>query len=121
MGDAPNILVVEDDPDSLTVMTAILQLAGYRVTAAASFEEAQAALTSELDLLVTDIRLGAYNGLQLIIRGRALNPDLRAIAVTGFTDPVVRRETETLDAIHLEKPFDPDRLHDEVAHAMACS
>jgi two-component system, response regulator YesN len=121
MTGAPSILIVEDDRASLDGLMAVVAGAGYRVTGAQSFEEGRRALAASPDLLVTDIWLGAYNGLQLIIRGRALNPRLRAIVVTGHPDVVVRREAEQLNAIHLEKPVDPARLLDEVAQAMARS
>jgi DNA-binding NtrC family response regulator len=115
------ILIVEDDRASLDGLIALVGAAGYRVTGVQSFEEGRRALADGPDLLVTDIRLGAYNGLQLIIRGRALNPRLRAIVVTGYPDIVVQREAERLDAIHLEKPLDPARLLREVANAIAGS
>ncbi len=35
------------------------------------------------DLLITDVRLGVYNGLQLLMRGRMVNPQLQAIVITG--------------------------------------
>jgi DNA-binding NtrC family response regulator len=118
MSAAGSVLVVEDDPDLLAVMMTVMESAGYDVTGADSFETAQVALRRPPDVLVTDIRLGAYNGLQLIMRGRAINPHLRAIVVTGYRDSVVKREAEALDAIHLEKPVDPARLLEEVAHAI---
>jgi DNA-binding NtrC family response regulator len=117
--EVPRIVIVEDDPASLDGLVAVLAGAGYRVIGAPSFEEGRRALTESTELLVTDVRLGAYNGLQLIIRGRALNPRLRAIVVTGHSDIVIKRETERLDAVHLEKPVHPARLLDEVAQAMA--
>lgn len=96
--------------------------AGYRVTGIRTFAEGKRAMTDSMpDVLLTDIRLGAYNGLQLVIRARAANPRLRAIVVTGFPDPVVRREAESLDALHLEKPVDLDSLRALVAAALADS
>jgi DNA-binding NtrC family response regulator len=118
MTEVPGVLIVEDDRASLDGLVALMAGAGYRVTGAPSFEEGRRALAALPDVLVTDVRLGAYNGLQLIIRGRALNPRLHAIVVTGHSDVVVRREAERLDAIHLEKPVNPARLLDEVAHAL---
>jgi DNA-binding NtrC family response regulator len=114
----PRILIVEDDLDSLDSWMTLMAAAGYRVTGANSFEQGRHALRLAPDVLVTDVRLGAYNGLQLIIRGRAVNPRLRAIVVTGYPDTVVKREAEALDAVHLAKPVDPERLLDEVAHAL---
>ena len=54
------------------------------------------------DLLITDVRLGVYNGLQLLMRGRMVNPRLQAIVITGYADQIVRREAVYLHAEHLE-------------------
>jgi DNA-binding NtrC family response regulator len=116
--DAARILIVEDDPATLDGLITLVRGAGYRVTGALSFEEGRRALGAGTDVLVTDIRLGAYNGLQLIIRGRTLNPRLQAIVVTGYPDVVVQREADRLNAVHLEKPIDPARLLREVARAL---
>ena len=118
---SPSILIVGLDRESLDGLVAVMAGAGYRVTGVQSFEEGRLALDASPDVLVTDIRLGAYNGLQLIIRGRALNPGLRAIVVTAHPDVVVRREAEQLDAVYMIAPVDPARLLDEVAHAMGPS
>jgi DNA-binding NtrC family response regulator len=111
---------VEEDAELLGDWVALTVAAGYRVTGVASFAAGRRAMSdSTPDLLLTDIRLGAYNGLQLVLRARAANPRLRAIVVTGFPDPVVRREAETLGAMHLEKPVDLDELRALVAAALA--
>src|SRR5687767_1672679 len=102
------ILVVEDDPDTLDFWVELLQRAGYRVTAAPSFEEARRALESLPDMLITDIRLGAYNGLQLVVRARLANPCLPVLVMTAFDDPVLQAETERLKAIYLRKPVDAE-------------
>lgn len=112
---------MEDNRDSLDWLVELLGDAGYRVTGADSFEQARLALGSVPDLLITDVRLGAYNGLQLIFRGRALNPRLPVIVMTGYSDPALRAETERLDAVHLEKPVDSTLLLGVVADMLARS
>jgi DNA-binding NtrC family response regulator len=116
---AASILIVEDDRAALEGLMTLVSAAGYRVTGVGTFEEGRRALADGPDVLVTDIRLGAYNGLQLIIRGRAMNPRLGAIVVTGHPDAVVQREAERLDAIHMDKPVDPARLLRELERALA--
>ena len=115
---AASILIVEDDRATLDGLVGLMAAAGYQVKGVRSFEEGRRLLLDQPDVLVTDVRLGAYNGLQLIIRGRAMNPRLGAIVVTGHPDIVVQREAERLDAIHMEKPVDPAALLRAVARAL---
>ena len=111
------ILVVEDDPDTLDFWVELLQRAGYGVTAAPSFEEARRALESLPDMLITDIRLGAYNGLQLVVRARLANPCLPVLVMTAFDDPVLQEETHRLDAIYMRKPVDAPMVLAAIAQA----
>jgi DNA-binding NtrC family response regulator len=114
-----SILIVEDDQSTLCGWVELLRGAGYGVTGVSSYEEGRQELANLPDLLITDVRLGAYHGLQLLMRGRMLNPRLQAIVVTGFADQIVRREAVHLQAEHLEKPVDADRLLQVVGTALA--
>jgi DNA-binding NtrC family response regulator len=112
------LLIVEDDKTTLSGWVELLGHAGYHATGVSSYEQALDELAQMPDLLITDVRLGVYNGLQLIVRGRMINPDLQAIVVTGYADQVVFREAVHLHAEHLEKPVDIDRLLLLVAKAL---
>ena len=113
-----NILIVEDDKSTLSGWIELLRAAGYGVTGVSTYEEGRQELASMPDLLITDVRLGVYNGLQLLMRGRMINPRLHAIVVTGYADQIVRREALHLFAEHLEKPVDADRLLQVVSNAL---
>ena len=113
-----NILIVEDDKSTLSGWTELLRAAGYGVTGVSTYEEGRQELANMPDLLITDVRLGVYNGLQLLMRGRMINPRLHAIVVTGYADQIVRREAIHLLAEHLEKPVDADRLLQVVSNAL---
>jgi two-component system, response regulator YesN len=113
-----NILIVEDDKSTLSGWVELLRAAGYGVTGVSSYEEGRQELASMPDLLITDVRLGVYNGLQLVMRGRMINPRLHAIVVTGYADTIVFREAVHLHAEHLEKPVDADRLLQVVGRAL---
>jgi DNA-binding NtrC family response regulator len=112
------ILVVEDDPDTLDCWVHLFKDAGYRVAGAATFEEGRRALQSAPDLLITDIRLGAYNGLQLVVNARSVYPRLPIIVLTGYHDSVLQSETERLDALYMRKPVDGDQMLAFVAQTL---
>jgi DNA-binding NtrC family response regulator len=117
MSTGGNILIVEDDKSTLSGWVELLRAAGYGVIGVSSYEEGRQELGTMPDLLITDVRLGVYNGLQLVMRGRMVNPRLQAIVITGYADQIVRREAVHLLAEHLEKPVDADRLLQVVANA----
>jgi DNA-binding NtrC family response regulator len=106
-----SILVVDTNAAGRAEVIDPLFTAGYHVTAAASFDEAKARLTENPpDLLITEIRLGAFNGLQLVMRARVRH-FIPAIVVTAFHDPVLEAEATRQRAGYLAKPLNiPDFL-----------
>src|ERR1043165_3235757 len=76
-----NILVVDDNPDKLSLLEAALCLAGYSVTTATDGDEALAAIESyQPDLVITDVMMPRMNGYELAQRIRA-NPLTKFIPV----------------------------------------
>ena len=109
------ILVVEDDLPLLQAVERAFQEAGEDVVCAATFEDARAALRTEsFDALLTDVRLGAFNGLQLAVIARDLHPDIRLIVYSGFNDPVLRAEAERVGATYLVKPIASSELLERI-------
>lgn len=110
------ILVVDDEPALLDAVEHAFERAGHDVVACRSFEDARSKILSErFDALVTDVRLGAFNGLQLAVIARANDPDLGIIVFSGFDDPVLRGEATGLGAAYLVKPVTAEMLMDELA------
>ena len=76
-----------------------------------SFEDARRALrTTAFDALITDVRLGAFNGLQLAVMARDTHPEIRVIVFSGFDDPVLRSDAEHIGALYLVKPVTSSQL-----------
>jgi DNA-binding NtrC family response regulator len=100
-----SILVVDDDVSLLDAMERALREGGEDVTACSSFEEARHVLRDRtFDALITDVRLGAFNGLQLAVMARDIHPDIQLIVFSGFDDPVLRADAEQIGAQYLVKP-----------------
>jgi DNA-binding NtrC family response regulator len=101
------ILVVSADA-GLAPTLRFLAGAGYEARGATTFEDATRLLaTTSPDLLIADERLGAYNGLHLVLRGRVDHPDMRAIVTTSVKDPCVEAEATRMNAWCFVKPRDP--------------
>lgn len=100
------VLLVDDDPDVLTMVAKHLEKAGYRALRA---ENADAALHvvgsgQPLAAIVTDYAMPGLNGAQLLARVALLRPGLPALIITGYADSA---EMELLGAgvEVLRKPF----------------
>ena len=102
------VLIVDDDANAREGLKQILTAAGYEALTAQTFQEGQTILEAQLpDLLIADVRLGDFNGLQLI----ALNQrSIPAIVLTGFDDVVLEQDARKFGADYLLKPVDPKAL-----------
>lgn len=107
-----NILVVDDDAALLDALERAFAMAGEKtVVALSSFEAAKRTLRSaRFDVLITDVRLGEFNGIQLAVLARDYHPDIQLIVFSGFDDPVLRQDAERLGATYLVKPVMVTRL-----------
>jgi PAS domain S-box-containing protein len=99
------VLLVEDDDDAASAMSAVLRLRGHEVTIATSMREALACDTSKIDLLVSDINLPDGTGVSLMRQLRRRRP-VRGIAVSGLGTPAdVRRSVDAGFERHVTKPI----------------
>jgi two-component system, NtrC family, response regulator HydG len=99
-------LVIDDDPALLTLVRKWLERAGYEVFTSLDFGDARAKLKEHrVDLIVADIRLGEYNGLQLAARARQSDADTNIVMMSGWSDDVLKAEAARLGAVFLDKPF----------------
>jgi DNA-binding response OmpR family regulator len=102
------VLIVDDDEAYLEGMKELLEEAGYDVSLASSYDAGKHELREHApDLLIIDVRLGAFNGLQLISTGQTHIP---AIVVTGFDDTVLRADAGGFGASYVVKPIRPAAL-----------
>jgi DNA-binding response OmpR family regulator len=109
--DGKCILVVDDDPAILALMRQWLAGAGYAVIACDRFETAKQQLSDGApNVLLTDVRLGAFNGLQLVILAKQMGPHIIALVMSAFDDPALRREALNCGAGYLPKPFTRDQV-----------
>jgi DNA-binding response OmpR family regulator len=112
----PFVMVVDDDPPVLAALERLLISWGYRTLAIGSFEEARAALTVDPpQVLITDVRLGHYNGLQLVHLVKQRRPATVVATVSGVDDPVLRTEAANAGAPYFLKPTGLLELRDYLA------
>jgi CheY-like chemotaxis protein len=112
--DSPAILVVEDEPLLLMIVSETLRDAGYAVLEAGDGESALRIIEAEpeIDLLISDVKMPGLNGYQLVEASLTLRPDLKVLLMTGYAqEPIPKRMTQAGIRV-LHKPFDFDKLPD---------
>jgi signal transduction histidine kinase len=116
LGGAPElggrILVVEDDPSMLTLVAVTLRESGYEVVQAANGVEALAVAerSGPIDAVLTDVVMPQMSGPDLILRLRRTRPDLPAVCMSGYAEPIVNPGDIGEGVRFIGKPFTPDRL-----------
>jgi CheY-like chemotaxis protein len=116
------ILLVDDDPDVLTLLAAMLQSAGHRMLHAKSGTDALDILDREIavDLLLTDIVMPGLNGFNLARMARSRRRDLRVLYLTAFHETAVTmRDAGERYGKLLCKPIRATELCHEVDAALA--
>jgi len=108
------ILVVEDEEQVRTLVSAVLRRAGYQVLEAQNGGEGL--LISEqyagpVALLLTDVIMPRMNGRELAERLQQTRPDMRVLYVSGHTDNLaLQRTTDDASLAFLAKPITPQAL-----------
>ncbi|MFN8060887.1 MAG: response regulator [Vicinamibacterales bacterium] len=102
---------MDDDDASLSDLATLVADAGYIVETRSRFEDAKRALAAAPpDILVTDVRLGAYNGLQLALQMRDARPVSPIVVLSAFDDPMLRQQAANCSAQYLVKPVSANEL-----------
>lgn len=103
----PSVLVVAPSPSIATTVFAWLTDAGCAPIVVSSFATAKQYLDEQPAVLISEVRLGEYNGLHLALRAQA-----RGIpsVLIGHPDPVLEREAEQLGAAYLAETLNAQQL-----------
>jgi two-component system C4-dicarboxylate transport response regulator DctD len=114
------VVFVEDDPPVRESLTQSLELAGFEVRPFGTAEEALAVLEPGAQaVVVSDIRLPGMDGVALMNRLVARDPQLPVVLITAHGDISLAVRAMREGAYDfLEKPFDPDRLVETVRRAL---
>ena len=109
------VLIVDDDEALLQLLAGWVRAAGHEVVPFSSFETAKIYLaTAQPDAMISDVRLGAFNGIQLIVFAKLQRPEMIAVVSTGYDDPVLREEASRTGAAYLVKPFTAQQLLESI-------
>src|SRR5450830_213418 len=122
-GMSAKILVVDDNPTNLKLVSDVLEFEGYDILKAVDAEEAQVVLAATLpDLILMDIALPGMDGLTLTrkLKAEERTRGIRIVALTAFA--MKGDDQKAFDAGcdgYIVKPIDTRKLPDQVAGFLA--
>lgn len=122
-GSEGKILLVDDDPGLLRLLSIRLRAEGYEVEAVESAHKALAILNRfSPDLVITDLRMDKMDGIGLLKELQTRSPGLRVVIVTAhgtIPDAVVATQSGAFG--FLTKPIDKEELMQTVRKAIKVS
>ncbi len=81
------LLLIDDEPDILRVLTVSLKADGYDVVSAQNGPEGIAAFEKEKpDIVITDVKMPGMDGIEVLKKVKTLNADTEVIIITGHGD-----------------------------------
>ena len=116
----PRVLVVDDEASIRELLTRTLALTEYDVEAVADGRTGLDRLRlGPYDLLIADLRMPVMDGLTLIREARRLQPNLKAIIITGYSTESSAIEAVNLGVVgYLVKPFRVPQILAAVGRAL---
>ena len=116
------ILVIESDQEIRSLLIDFIKDEGYE---ADSVEKGTYAfkklMTGSFDLIITDIRLPGFSGLDILLGLKKIQPETPVVVITAFESEDAYSEARERGAnAYLEKPIQPKKLR-ELIHEMVSS
>lgn len=108
----PNILIIEDDTAFCQMLQKFLSRKGHEVQTSYTAPDAKAKFEeSDFDVILTDLRLPDYDGIQLLTEIKEKNSNTQVILMTGYAEvgsAVKAMKNGAYD--YISKPFTPDEI-----------
>ena len=113
-----HVVIVAQNPALATALLSWLGSAGYELAIVTNFAAAKALLDTEPALLISEVKLGEYNGLHLALRARSAG--IPAIVI-GPNDPVLKKDADELGAIYLTSVLRRRHVLDVIAERLGAA
>lgn len=117
----PKILIIEDDAAFGQMLSRYLERNGYEVQCFAGAEPALESLDrGGVDLLLTDLRLPASDGIEIMETVKSKHPGTAVIIMTGYAEVETAVSSMKKGAAdYISKPFTPDQLQVVIQQALS--
>jgi DNA-binding NtrC family response regulator len=117
---AGSILIVEDEKTALRNLEHVMKKEGYEVTGTLSSPSALKLLEQrEFDVVLSDLRMEKFDGIEVLEKARRLYPDIEVIMITAYATIPSAVETMKKGAYdYIAKPFKLDEVRRVVRTAL---
>lgn len=114
------VLVVDDETIALENLNRLLRKEGHNVVTADNGSDAVKLLeASSFDVVITDLRMGKVNGMDVLKKAKSTYPETKVIIFTGYASMETVIEAMREGAFHyLEKPLVLDQVRAVIREAM---
>ncbi|WP_076789521.1 GAF domain-containing protein [Chlorobium sp. KB01] len=103
------VLIVEDEPDILSLCKLMLEKKGYAVLTASTPLEAiriTSQYAEKIHVLMTDVIMPEMNGCELARKLQLIRPDIKTLYMSGYTSDIIAREGVLEEGVgFINKPF----------------
>jgi two-component system, cell cycle response regulator DivK len=114
------VLIIEDNPDNMVLITRFLEKFGYRtLQAVTGMEGFEMALQKRPDFIILDIQLPDIEGTEVLrkIRSSEIGNSIPIIAMTSYAMSGDRERLLSAGCDgYIEKPIDPERVISQIKH-----
>jgi len=120
-GGTPLVYLVDDEPLLLELAEMVLEGDGYRFEKFLDPSEAWkafAAADPPPDLVITDYAMYSMNGVELILKCKALRPQIKTILISGTVDESILRNVPVKVDRFLSKPYRTVELGEVVRNVL---
>lgn len=122
MSEVGQVLLVDDEPEILDILSDEVKSLGFNVLVAENGEQALQKLADPssgfIDTVISDLNMPVMPGMELLKRARQAKPHLPWIILTGFGTEEVSSEAFRLGVMEfLSKPFDMDSMKKSIRQA----
>lgn len=110
-----HVVIVAQNPALATALLSWLGSAGYELAIVTTFAAAKALLETKPALVISELKLGEYNGLHLALKARAAGiPTI----IVGPHDPVLQKDADDLGATYLTSVLRRSQVLDLVSEKL---
>jgi DNA-binding response OmpR family regulator len=119
---AEKILIVDDDPDMLTVLRWALSPIGEVLEAKEGWSALRLIQEEKPRLILLDVAMPGMSGIEVLKEARRIDPTAIIVMLTGLCDIEIAKESLDSGArAYITKPFDDGYLRGEVERLLECA